>query len=65
MSVVPPRGSNIKPPLTAEALFRMAEKSKSQLDAWLEQPEYHERLAVGKQTSRSSEAYRGFLEGCQ
>lgn len=40
--------------LTAEALSSLANQSKTQLDAWLEEPQSHERLAVGKDTSRAS-----------
>ena len=62
ISVILLRGSNTKPPLTAEALFRITEEGKSQLDAWLEQSESHEYLAVGRQISPAVSDIENFLK---
>lgn len=38
-----------------------ADKAKSQLEAWLEQPERHEQVAVGQDTSRTASKIEDFF----
>ena len=40
--------------LTADTLSRLEEQGRSQLDTWLEEPQSHEQLAVGKRTGRTA-----------
>lgn len=38
------------------------DKAKSQLEAWLEQPERHEQMAVGQDASRTASKIENFFE---
>jgi uncharacterized protein involved in tolerance to divalent cations len=53
------------PHLTAAALVRLVDPAKSQLNAWSEEPETHEELAVGIKTSRSEEKLKALIEEVQ
>lgn len=48
--------------LTAEALSSLADQATSQLDAWLKEPQTHEKLAVGVDTSRGAKEMDVFFK---
>ncbi|KAL2041817.1 hypothetical protein N7G274_005601 [Stereocaulon virgatum] len=53
------------PRLTATALTGLVDPAKSQLNAWSEEPNTHEELAVGVKTSRSEETLKALIQEVQ
>ena len=48
--------------LTADTLARHTDKAKSQLDAWCEEPQRHEQMAVGKHITGSARKIEKFFK---
>lgn len=50
------------PNLTTAALSSLTNQSRSQLDTWREEPQSHERLAMGEDTLRAAEKVENFFK---